>query len=1191
MKYLNRTEYLLIPGMSACLIMGILAPSTAMAGTVSYDRDVLPIISEKCFSCHGPDEKTRKKGLRFDTRVGLLESTTRAGSVVTPGDALASVLYQRITETDPDKRMPPSDSHLSLKDSEIAVIEAWITEGAPWQGHWAFVPPEKTAPPEVQNAPWCRSPIDQFILARLESAGLEPAPEAPREVLIRRVSLDLTGLPPTPDEVDAFLSDTSDGAYENMVDRLLSSSHYGERMAFLWLDAARYSDTNGYQRDTKRTMWPWRDWVINAFNQNMPFDEFTIEQLAGDLMPDATRAQKIATGFNRNHRINGEGGIIPEEYAVEYVVDRVDTTSTTWMGLTMGCARCHDHKFDPLTQKEFYQLYAFFNQVPENGKGEERGNDVPFIAVPTEAQTARKLALAGEIAEKEGVLDGPDERLDALQTAWESTLSDTFAVQAWSPVGTTELGTRHGATLRQGDDGVYVAEGENPDHEVYELRFTAAEAIGAFKLDLFTDSALPEGGPGRGPNGNVVISEFEVERSPAGTPDYVEPLKIATALADYAQEDDDYRVVNAIDGNSETGWATGSQVKRENRTAIFVLDEAAAIEAGDQVIVRIRQESPYGQHTLGRFALAQSPSREIAHWARPELGIWHHVGPFFLENKDNGALLDMALPPESGQDLAATFADGSLHWEARSEWEDGTIIPLAGKEQLAHYLYRKVTTSAPSSLKLSLGSNDAIKVWVDGELRHENNVGRTVGADQDQVSVFLEAGEHDLLVKIVNYGGEAGFYFRVVDDGGQSLLALMEEFTTPRDAQTPEQRKKFRDSFRARDSEWVAKRDALEALTNEQEALDREIVTTMVMEDMETPRPTYLLQRGAYDAPAETQPLTADVPAQLGGMDESLPRNRLGLAQWLLRPEHPLTSRVRVNLYWQQFFGRGIVKTSEDFGTQGTPPSHPELLDWLATTFVESGWDVKAMQKRIVMSATYRQSSVLTAAHREKDPENILLGRAPRLRLPAEMLRDQALTVSGLLNEEIGGPSVFPYQPEGMWSALTFQNMNEYSTNFYTPDTGNKVYRRGLYTFWKRTIVPPRMQIFDAAGRERCTVRKETTNTPMQALVLLNDPTFVEAARSLAMRMIDEGGDRAADRIRYGYRLALAQQPSLEKQEVFLGGLSDYQAHFSADPEAAAAFLSVGDTVVDETVPPIELAAYTAVASVMLNLDEMITRE
>jgi hypothetical protein len=1159
-------------------------------GTVQFNRDVLPVLSVNCYPCHGPDANKRKRDIRFDLRDSLFGKTKDGLDIVVPGKPAESELFKRITHPDADERMPRADSKLHLTDQNIQTLKSWIEQGAVWQGHWAFIPPQKPAVPQVSQESWCRNEIDYFILSRLDGAGLRPSEEADKETLIRRASLDLTGLPPTPEEVDAFLADTSETAYEKVVDRLLASPHYGERMSFMWLDAARYADTNGYQRDTIRIMWPWRDWVIQAFNDNMPYDEFAVEQLAGDLLPNATLSQKVATGFNRNHRINGEGGIIPEEYAAEYVADRVSTTSTAFMGLSMGCARCHDHKFDPFSQREFYELFAFFNNVPEEGKGREVGNDKPFIEVPTPEQTARKEGLSAGLNALESQLSGPDERLDPLQASWEQTLGQKFSELDWQIIDAATMSSKNGAVLEKQSDNSILASGPNPDQEVYSVTFEAPRALGAIKLEVFTDPSFPETGPGRGPNGNVVLSGFEVERARASAPDHVEPIRITDALSDYAQKDGSYSIRNAIDGDPNTGWATGSLEKRENRTAIFVLDSAATIEPGDRITVRLRHESPNAMHSIGRFRLSQSPSRDVAKWTRQELGPWHYLGPLKVEGQPN-TFLGTVLPPEEGYDEKRAYGDGTLRWVEKADWADGQVIAFDTKDRSLHYIHRTVRVDVSTSLTLSLGSNDALKVWVDGQERLENNTGRTAAPDQEKLTVFLEEGRHDLLIKIANFGGETGYYFRLVDDEGQGLLAMMGLLATPAAQRSPESQQRLTTLFRERDSLWRAKKEEASGVRSELDALTKTIVTTMVMEEMQTPRDTYRLVRGVYDKPDTSEKLAPSTPASLGEMDESLPKNRLGFARWLVDPKHPLTARVRVNHYWQMYFGRGIVKTSEDFGTQGVPPTHPELLDWLAVNFVESGWDVKAMQKKIVMSATYRQNSKTTKEQLEKDPANLLLSHMPRVRLGAEIVRDQALAASGLLSPQVGGPSVKPYQPGDLWSALTFQNMDEYDTNFYVQDKGDKLYRRGLYTFWKRTILPPHMQIFNAAGREMCSMRQENTNTPMQALAILNDPTFVEAARFLGQRMIREGGERSSDRVRYGFKLLLAQEPNQRKEQVLLGALNDYQSHFIHHQEDANKLLGVGDSKPNADIPESELAAYTMLASVLLNMDEAITRE
>jgi hypothetical protein len=766
------------------------------AAPPSFNRDIRPILSEFCFQCHGPDPGRRKASLRLDTREAAT-ADRESGQAIAPGKPDDSLLLRRVGESDPRRRMPPRSTGKQLQPEQIELLRRWIAAGAPYQRHWSLLPPERPALPAGRDPSWLRNPIDAFVLARLEKEGLHPAPEASKSTLLRRVSLDLTGLPPAPAELDAFLADSAPDAYEKAVERLLASPHYGERMALMWLDQARYADTNGYNNDEERTLWAWRDWVLDAFNANMPYDRFLTEQLAGDLLPNPTPSQKLATAFNRNHVITTEGGIIPEEYRLEYVADRVHTTASVFMGLSLQCARCHDHKYDPITQKEYYRFFAFFNNVEDRTIGYNQGAAAaPYLRLPT---------------------------------------------------------------LRQ---------------------------------------------------------QAELDR--------------------------------------------------------------------------------------------------------------------------------------------------------------------------------------------------------------------------------IEARRREL----------------------------------------EEQRKKCA----ADDEEYAHLTVELAALDGQRKQLERAIPATMVMQELATPRSTHILKRGQYDQPGEK--VSAGVPACLPPLSLGAPRNRLGLAQWLTEPRHPLTTRVAVNRWWLMYFGTGLVETAEDFGSQGARPSHPELLDWLATELVRTGSDVKAMQKLIVTSATYRQSSRLTPELRERDPNNRLLARGPRFRLSAETIRDQALVISGLLSDHLGGPSVRPYQPPGLWQEVAVEHRA-----IYQPSTGADLYRRGLYTYWKRTCPPPAMITFDAPDRETCVIRRARTNTPLQALVLLNDPCYVEAARKLAERILHDGGTTLASRLEYAYRLTLARKPRSDEARILSDVLRQAQDRFGQDPKAPLRLLAVGASPRDGELDPAELAAWTSLASMILNLDEMITKE
>lgn len=841
-------HYVLIGGLVAMSSSWLLAAESAPA--IDFDKQIRPILSNNCYQCHGPDVAQRKAGLRLDRRDDALRATESGTLAIVPGNADQSELVRRIFAAD-DERMPPAESNKQLSEAEKSLLKQWIAAGAPWQEHWSFVAPTRPALPTVANTAWLRNAIDHFIVARLEQERLTPSPEADRPSLIRRLSLDLTGLPPTPDEVDRFVSDAADDDYEKLVERLLESPRYGERMAQEWLDAARFADTHGYHIDAGRDMSRWREWVIASYNRNQPFDQFTVEQLAGDLLPSPTLDQLIASGFNRNHMINFEGGAIPEEYHTAYIIDRVNTTSTVWLGLTVACTQCHDHKYDPLTQKEFYQLYAFFNNVPENGLDGRKGNAEPMVKAPSRAEQRELEQLSRAIAALERELNAPIAALDDAQLAWEK------------------------------------------------------DALEKSKTDL--------------------------------------PQEVRDALA---------------------------------------------------------------------------------------------------------------------------------------------------------------------------------------------------------VSV---------------------------------------------DARNEAQRSAVRNYFRQHVSDELKPRfDELARLRARQTELDKIVPTVMVMREMPQPRDTFMLIRGQYDKHGEK--VLPGVPACLPTLASGAPANRLGLAQWLIAAEQPLTARVIVNRFWQMLFGTGLVKTAEDFGSQGERPSHPELLDWLAVEFRESGWDVKHLVRLMAQSATYRQSSAVTPELLAKDPENRLLARMSRLRLPAETIRDQALAAGGLLDPRIGGASVSPYQPPGLWEELmSREDGANWSAQTYVQSHGADLYRRTMYTFWKRTCPPPTLSTFDAPDREVCTVRRARTNTPLQALILMNDPTYVEAARKLAERVLGQASG-VDERLAQMFRLVLARMPKSREAAVLRRILDEQIAKFRDDTEAALKLLSVGESSRDERIEPAELAAWAAVASVVLNLDEAVTR-
>jgi hypothetical protein len=1053
--------------------VGLLVPP--VAAQVEFNRDIRPILSDRCYTCHGPDESKRLSALRFDTESGAKADLGGRFAIV-PRDTANSELIRRVTSDDPARRMPPAyGGHARLTDPEIELLTRWVEQGAEWQGHWSFVTPTRPTLPTVSDGAWPKNAIDHFILERLDRQGLKPSPAADRRTLMRRVSFDLTGLPPTLDEVNAFVADESPAAFENVVDRLLATPRYGEHMAMRWLDAARYADTNGYQTDAERSMWRWRDWVIDAFNQNLPYDRFTIEQIAGDLLPNPSRDQLIATGFNRNHRGNGEGGIIGAEYAVEYVVDRVETTSTVWMGLTLGCARCHNHKYDPFTQKEFYQLFAYFNQVPESGKAFKYGNSPPLITAPTVDQEGALAALDAKLAAAERRAETRESQAAGRQARWESSLAGSERIN-WAPP--------------------------------YEMA-----------VEMPLDGSL----------------------AAATTPDPPLSSKYRYLMSNGPQD------VVVPEGDPE--WIAGDAAYGEGlvgQAAVF--DGKRYVQAGD----------------VANFGFFDAFT--LSAWIYP--------------TASSGAILSRAVDDEQGQGFTFSLNDGHLYASVIQRWlDDGIRIESEETVPLNQWSHVMLTTDGSR-----LAANT--RFYLDGkELKttaHLDYMNQPFAAKEP---LRIGAGQG---MRFEGRIAQVRLYRDAFTPEAAAVLASRESLNeiarlAPEersDAQATKLRWAFLDSY-APGRLQASHKEVLD-LRQERKRLVDSFPTVMVMQDDAEPHPTYRLNRGAYDQPGEE--VTAAVPAALPALLDGSPNNRLGLAQWLVNPGNPLTARVAVNRYWQTYFGTGLVRTTEDFGSQGELPSHPALLDWLATEYVRSGWDTKAMQKTIVMSAAYQQSSRVTPELLEKDPDNRLLARGPRIRLAAEMVRDQSLAVSQLLVSSVGGPSVKPYQPAGLWSELG-------TGSDYAADQGDALYRRSLYTFWKRTSPPPMMTNFDAGTRESCVVRTSRTNTPLQSLNLMNDVAYLEASRKMAERMMKEGGAMPSDRLSFGLQLVTARPPSKEAGEILLSSLNYYRDLFSGDPDAALQYLSQGDSARDESLNPSELAAYATVASLMLNLDSAVTKE
>lgn len=1158
----------------------VLSQAAADAEPVDFVRQIRPILSDHCFACHGPDEATRKAGLRLDVEAEARAALSGGGHAIVPGDAASSVVLQRIVTNDAGDRMPPSSFNKPLTEAQAALIARWIQQGAGWKGHWAFERVERPALPEVKNPAWTRNAIDHFILARLEEEGLAPSPEAEGRVLARRAALDLTGLPPDPAEARALQADPA--GFEAFADRLMQTPQHAEHMARYWLDAARYADTNGYHIDNERFMWRWRDWVIEAFQSNKPFDAFTVEQLAGDLLENATMEQRLASGFNRNHMINFEGGIIDEEYRVQYVNDRVHTTSTVWLGLTMSCAQCHSHKYDPISHEEYYRFYAYFNTIEEKGIDGVEGNSNPLMKAPRAEDAERIAVLSEQLAAVKSQLEAPDPALDEAQAAWERDAHRAFR-DRWQPARVASQSSEGGATLELLPDGSTLVRGINPDQDTYVVELeTEQPRVTAIRLEALAHDSLPNKAAGRATNGNFVLTEVSVEAAPVGTENW-QPVPLAAARADFAQ--DTFPVEQAIDGDPATGWAVAGFERPEDRVAYFTARNPVTGAKGVRLRVRLAHTSQFGGHGIGRFRLRLSGDSAFTPAAAGE---WHLNGPFAAE--DGAAAYATAYPPEQGVNLADRYDDGRAKWNRLEGFADGVVHALQG-EVAANYLYRSIKAPTARTLQVDLGSNDAIKVWVNGIVVHENEVQRGLEPGKyDRVALPLRAGDNDLLVKVVNYGARHEFYYAGAGEEDSAAAPFdIENALALRPARRSEaQRLALLHYFRERHvPKWQGLRAEHNRLAAELKAAEDAVPTVMVMGEMKEPRETFMLTRGEYDKPA--QAVTPGLPAALPPLPAGAPNNRLGLAQWLVHRDNPLTARVTVNRLWQQFFGTGLVKTSEDFGIQGEAPSHPELLDWLAVEFMESGWDLRHIARLIVTSSTYRQDSRVSPALLEHDPANRLLARGPRYRMDAEMIRDNALAISGLLVHKVGGRGVNPYQPPNIWEEVAYGG--GFTAQVYQQGRGEDLYRRSMYTFWKRQAPPPAMMVFDAPNREVCAVRRPRTNTPLQALALMNGPTYIEAARFLAQRMLTEPGAEAAfeQRIAHAFQLALARDPSPDELEVLRRLHETQRARFESQPDAALALLKVGEKAADAQLPPGELAAWTALASLILNLDETIS--
>lgn len=1037
---------------------------------IDYNAHVKPILSDRCFSCHGPDPGTREAGLRLDTpegAYGFLSGATKKVAI-SPGNLHRSEVYDRLVSDDPDKVMPPPQSNLILSPREKAILVRWIEQGAIYNPHWAYIKPEKHALPMVSDPSWPVNEIDYFVMGKLDQNKLKPSPSVAKEKLIRRVSLDLTGLPPDLELIDEFLNDPSPNAYERVVDKLLSTVAYAERMALDWLDVARFADSNGLHADGYRMMWPWRDWVIEAFAENMPYDRFIEWQVAGDLMPNPSKKQLLATAFNRNNQTNSEAGIDDEEYRMEYVLDRSETIGKAFLGLTLDCARCHDHKFDPISQKDYFSMAAFFNQMDELGMTGNDGNTGPFLLY-LDDEEERDLALL------EAKIRALEEEKTKAQQRFLREQKIAGIPSSWLPEKTLKMGLVSHFGLEAHIDGKTLDQSG---------RLSA------------TIKGSPELVPSPVGNGMRFKDERDVLEIPA------------TGLFEMT------------DAFSFSFW-----VKPENRDPFRSLVGNSGhknnyfrgyemfLDSTNRVQVRINNALPDNCiHLITKDPISMNE--------------WSHI--------------------------ALTY-DGSADASGTQLYINGKP---AGQVTLVNNLYKSI---------LPVGDSRGNPVrrplrWARSYREFDGDNGVFTGG-LDELYVYNRPLTGIEIAALHQYGNPT--QTKAVD---LAEIAKHLEYHTNKESQ--------------------AKNESLKKLRQEKLAMLEDKKEVMVMKERNHPRKTFLLDRGEFDKPREE--VQADVPSFLPSLGEELPKNRLGLAKWLTHPDNPLVSRVAVNRYWSHFFGRGLVKTVADFGSQGELPTNPHLLDWLAVDFVESGWDVKALVKKIVTSATYRQESLTTPELAELDPDNVFLARGPRHRLLGEFVRDSYLYASGLLVEEVGGPSVKPYMPEGLW-----EEKGEFS-NFlrtYQTDTGKDLYRRSMYTFIRRTSPAPAMTAFDVPGREDCVVQRLETNTPLQPLVLMNDPQIIEASRALAEKMQKEGGNQLEDQLTYGFRRVTGRLPAAREMELFKSMFSEELNRFRQNKADREALLQVGESKVDQHLPLEKTAALTMVANLMFNHFDFYTKQ
>ncbi len=1154
----------LASALSATLFLNAPTISQAADDELDFNRDIKPLLSSKCFKCHGADEGSREADLRLDTFQGATVNLD-GHFAIKPGDSKKSELIARLTTHDTGDLMPPPESGKGLKPNEIERIKKWIDSGAKYERHWSFVIPKRHKSPPVKNTTWPKNEIDYFILNRLEKEQLAPQSEADRYQLIRRVSLDISGLPPQPQEVAAFINDKSPKAYEKLVDRLLASSAYGERWAAMWLDLARYADSMGYASDNLRTIWAYRDWVIKAYNSNMPYDRFTLEQLAGDLLPKRSPKDLVATAFHRNTMNNTEGGTDNEEFRVAAVKDRVSTTMNVWMGLTMRCAECHTHKYDPITQKEYYQFYDFFNQTADA----DTNDDAPLIPVPDSPELKKRAALDQKIAAVEKQIAQADPaKLLAEQKTWEAQYRGNTQ---WTPLGISKVSSIQGSTFENQKDGSILVTGKPPKNDTYTLAVTTPlKSVTGFRLEAIPDKRNPAGGSGRAPDGSFILSRFAATLDTGGKAPQARFVRIELPGKDKILHLAEVEVFSgktnlALKGKAkQSSTYPGGEAERAidgNTNGLWEKKSVAHVGSKDK--------SPWWEVDLGK----SSPVDRITIWNRTDGNIQSRLDGYQIKLYDENRKLVWQNAKLKGPKKSETFTLTGPR-------------PLIFTRATADFSQDKwpIANAIPAVARNLAGWGVSPKQKETHEAFFVSSAPTKIAAG-DKLQIILD--HH------YNYGGQktlGRFRISVTDDPALSKRAVLRPDILRIIDQEEKQRsdkdkKNLAIYFRDFAPSLAKLQTELAKVKKEKDKIKPPMVPIIAQLPEDKQRETRIHVRGNFTDLSDK--VAAAVPASFNPFPKNAPANRIGVAQWLTSPDNPLTARVAVNRIWAQLFGAGIVETEEDFGAQGTYPSHPKLLDWLATEYLRNGWDSKAMLKTIVMSATYRQSSKASPQAYAADHINVKLARGPRFRLNAEQVRDQALALSGLISDKIGGPSVYPPQPPGMWRAA-FNGQRNWATS-----KGEDRYRRGLYTFWRRSVPYPSMATFDAPSREVCNLRRIRTNTPLQAFVTLNDPVYVEIAQAMARRIISEGGSTDAERIKFALQLVLIRPPSKTEQQVISDLFQKELANFKQNPEAAKALTALKSdmTVTTGKLPdPTQLAAWTAITNILLNLDAVLTK-